>query len=171
MRFSRANSRNCSSSARKYSAREGKSKASVDKASTGGGIYSTVRPRIRPTSGDRYYADTRYVAGGTVSLILGRNVGATETALQTRTVTGLTVAPGDRLNVKVQTFGTSPTTFRAKVWKVGAAEPSAWTASVTDSTASLQGPGAVGLGAYLSSSATNAPVVASFDDLWAGPTP
>jgi PKD repeat protein len=136
----------------------------VDKSATGGGVYTTVRPRIRP-SGDRYYADTRLLANGTVSLILGRNVGAAETALQTRAVTGLTVAPGDRLNVRVQTFGTSPTTFRAKVWKVGSDEPTTWTASVTDSTASLQGAGAIGLGAYLSGSATNAPVVASFDNL------
>jgi hypothetical protein len=143
----------------------------MDKAATGGGSYATVRPRI-VASGDRYYVDTRWVAGGSVTLTLGKNVGATETALQTRTVSGLTVAAGDRLNVRVQAFGTSPTTFRAKVWKVGSAEPATWTTSVTDSSASLQAAGAVGLGTYLSGSATNAPVVASFDDFWAGqPTP
>src|SRR5690606_32116285 len=91
-----------------------------------------------------------------------------ETTLQTRTVTGLTVSSGDRLNVRVQATGTSPTTFRAKVWKVGTAEPSDWIASVTDSASSLQGAGAVGLGTYLSGSATNAPVTASFDNFWAG---
>ncbi len=142
----------------------------VDKAATGGGIYVTLRPRV-VASGDRYYADTRFVAGGSVSLILGRNVGSTETVLQSITVPGLTVVPTDRLQVKVQAFGTSPTTFRAKVWKVGASEPAGWTASVTDSTAALQAVGSIGVGTYLSGSATNAPVVASFDDLWAGPTP
>ena len=141
---------------------------SMDKAATGGGVYGTVRPRI-VSNGDRYFVDTRWVAGGTVILNLGRNVGSTETNLQSRTVTGLTVAPGEKLNVKAQAFGTSPTTFRAKVWKVGTAEPSAWTASVTDSSATLQAAGAIGLGTYLSGSATNAPVVASFDDFWAGP--
>ena len=40
---------------------------------------------------------------------------------------------------------------------------------MTDSTASLQAVGSIGVGTYLSGSATNAPVVASFDDLWVGP--
>jgi hypothetical protein len=140
---------------------------SADKAPTGGGIYTRVSPRIA-ANGDRYYADTHYVADGSVTVMLGRVVGGAETALQTQTVSGLTVAPGERLNVRVQTVGTSPTTFTAKVWKVGATEPAAWTASVTDSAASLQGAGSVGFGTYLSGSATNAPVLASFDDLWAG---
>ena len=85
-----------------------------------------------------------------------------------QTVSGLTVAAGDKLNVKVQATGTSPTTLRAKVWKVGTAEPAAWGASTTDTTAALQGAGSIGFEAYLSGSATNAPQVASFDDLWAG---
>ena len=38
-------------------------------------------------------------------------------------------------------------------------------------TAALQAVGSIGVGTYLSGSATNAPVIASFDDLWAGPTP
>ena len=41
--------------------------------------------------------------------------------------------------------------------------------SVTASTESLQNPGGIGLGAYLTGSATNAPIVASFDDLRAEP--
>ena len=142
----------------------------VDKAATGGGTFVTLRPRV-VASGDRYFMDTKFNAGGTVTIILGRNVGATETVLQSRAVTGLTVTPTDRLQVKVQAFGTSPTTFRAKVWKVGTPEPAAWTASVTDTTAGLQAVGSIGVGTYLSGSATNAPVIASFDDLWAGPTP
>jgi hypothetical protein len=88
--------------------------------------------------------------------------------LVSQTLTGLTVAPGDKLNVKVQANGTSPTTLRAKVWKVGSAEPAAWGATTTDSTAALQGAGGVGFEAYLSGSATNAPQVVSVDDLWAG---
>jgi hypothetical protein len=123
-------------------------------------------------NGDLYDVDVRWVAGGGVTLALERTVGTVETSLQTKTVPGLTVAAGDRLNVRMQTTGTSPTTLRAKVWKVGAVEPTDWTTSITDSSASLQGPGAVGLAAYLSGSATNAPVVASFDDFSAGrPTP
>ncbi|WP_245862295.1 PKD domain-containing protein [Georgenia soli] len=139
-----------------------------DKAATGGGTYLTVQPRLVST-GDRYYADVRMLSTGGVSLILGRNVGGTETALQTRTVTGLTVQPGQLVQVRAQASGTSPTTFRAKVWADGTPEPDAWTASVTDSTAALQVAGGVGLRTYLSASSTSAPVTGLFDDLSAGP--
>lgn len=139
---------------------------SLDKAASGGGTYLTVRPRVRTS--DWYFVDARYQSDGSVALRLGRHMGTTETILQTQTVTGLTVAAGDKLNFKVQATGTAPTTLRAKVWKVGAAEPTVWGASLTDTTSSLQGAGSIGLDAYLSGSATNAPQVASFDDLWAG---
>ncbi|MGI8627710.1 MAG: hypothetical protein ACR2J5_14265, partial [Geodermatophilaceae bacterium] len=55
----------------------------------------------------------------------------------------------------------------AKVWPAGTAEPS-WQLSRTDSTAALQGPGAVGIATYVSGSATNGPVGISFDNFWAG---
>ncbi len=141
----------------------------VDKAATGGGIYVTARPRM--TAGGSYRADARYLANGTVSLILARTAGGSDTTLLTQAVAGLTVVPGDRLNLKVQGFGSSPTTLRAKIWAVGTAEPTGWTGSVTDSTAALQAPGWIGLSTYLSGSATNAPVSTSFDDLWAGARP
>lgn len=139
---------------------------STDKAATGG-VYARVSPRIVP-SGDRYYADARFSADGSLTLILGRSAAGAEATLQAQTVSGLVMTPGERLNVKVQAVGTSPTTLKAKVWKVGATEPASWVASTTDSTASLQAAGAVGVRTYLSSSATNAPVTASFDDIWAG---
>ena len=80
-------------------------------------------------------------------------------------VPGLAYAAGDRLNVRLQTIGTSPTTLNLKVWKVGTPEPAAWQRTATDSTSALQGAGGIGLRAYLSSSATNAPVVVTIDDL------
>jgi len=140
----------------------------ADKPATGGGIYLTAQPRLL-ASGDRYYADVHLQSTGAVRLVLGRAIGTAETALQAVTVSGLSVNAGDMVNVRVQAVGTSPTTFRAKVWADGQAEPSGWTASVTDSTAALQVPGRIGLRTYLSGSATNAPVLGLFDDLWAGP--
>ena len=59
----------------------------------------------------------------------------------------------------------SGTTLSARVWKVGASEPGTWLLTTVDSTAALQGPGSIGLWVYLSGAATNAPVVAAFDDL------
>lgn len=146
---------------------EMRSTIGVDKPATGGGIYVRSSPRIA-AGGDRYYADTRYLADGSVTVTLGRSAGGAETSLLAQTVAGLAVVAGDRLNVRVQATGTSPTTLRAKVWKVGAAEPATWNSSVTDSTASLQGAGSIGFRAYLSGSAIDAPVDATFDDLWAG---
>jgi hypothetical protein len=141
----------------------------LDKAATGGGTYLTVRPR-QVTTSDYYFVDAHHQSTGAVRLILGRTAGGAETALRAVTVPGLSVSPGDQLRMRVQAVGTSPTTLQAKLWHVGDAEPASWTVSTTDSSTSLQAAGALGLRTYLSGSATNAPQVASFDDLWAGPT-
>ncbi len=55
--------------------------------------------------------------------------------------------------------------MRAKVWPASGTEPPDWLVSATDSTAGLQGPGAIALTSYLSSNATNAPAVARISDL------
>ncbi len=140
----------------------------LDKAVNGGGVHINANVR-RMANGDVYYSKAKYNADGTVQLLLGQIVGGVETVLQTK-ATGITVQPGDRLAVRVQAFGTAPTTLRAKLWKVGSTEPADWTASVSGTADSLQGAGTVGFKAYLSGSSTNAPILASFDHLWAGPT-
>ena len=93
----------------------------------------------------------------------------TATVLTTAS-TGLTVSAGDALHVRTEATGTSPTTVRAKVWKVGTAEPANWTSSTTSSTAGLQSAGHVGLGVYLGGSVTNVPFQTRFDNFWAGST-
>ena len=82
---------------------------------------------------------------------------------------GLTYNAGDVLNVALQVSGTSPTSLSAMVWKQGTTQPAAWQVNATDSTTTLQNNGAIGLMLYLSGSTTNAPVTASFSNLWAGP--
>lgn len=89
------------------------------------------------------------------------------TTLRATAVTGLTFAATDRLHVRVQAVGASPTTVRVKVWKVGTTEPAAWHVSVTDSVAGLQTAGAVGFSTYLSGSASPSSLVVSVDDLTA----
>jgi hypothetical protein len=116
-----------------------------------------------------YRAKVRMAAGGAVTLYLARTENAVETILTTTTVAGLTYNPGDKLRVRLQVTGTSPTTLQAKVWKDGTTEPAAWQGTVTDSTASLQAAGYVGLYSYLSASTTNGPVAYSYDQLWVGP--
>ena len=90
------------------------------------------------------------------------------TTVLTNVGTSLNVAAGDALHVRTEATGTSPTTLRVKVWKVGTAEPTAWTSTTTDSTAGLQAAGHIGIGVYLGGSATNVPFRTQFDNLWAG---
>jgi hypothetical protein len=74
------------------------------------------------------------------------------------------------LEVKLQVTGTSPTTLNSRVWLQGAAEPTTWQVSTTDSTAGLQLAGAVALLVYLSGSSTSVPETASFTAFTAGAT-
>lgn len=139
-----------------------------DKSPTGNGTTARVQPR-RLANGDGYFAAVRFVPNGTINLNLVRLVG-TQTKLANVIVPSQTHQPGDSFHVRVQVSGTSPTSIRAKVWEVGTPEPTGWHATGTDPTAALQQPGAVSVRAELGTTATNAPVVMSFDDLWAGPT-
>jgi PKD repeat protein len=128
-------------------------------APTGGGVYETLVVRRR--NGADYGARLVLSASGAVQVAIFRD----GTALKTVGVTGWTAPAGTRVRVRVQATGTSPTALRARVWRVGTTEPSAWTVTTNDSTAALQGPGAVGVRSYLSSSATAAPLVTTVDDL------
>jgi hypothetical protein len=84
--------------------------------------------------------------------------------IQEGVVSGLTHTPGTPLRIRATFTGTSPTTIRVKVWEAGEAEPSAFALSVTDNTASLQEPGAVGVSsANLESGVLS--VAVNFDDL------
>lgn len=136
----------------------------LDKPVTGSGLYVSTHGR-RVSGQGAYLAKTRITSTGTVSLELARTTSTgTEVNLQAAaTVSDLTYAVGDTLNVRTQTVGSSPTTLRAKVWKVGTPEPTTWQRSVTDTTAGLQTAGSVGVGPYLSSSSTNAPVTVRLD--------
>ena len=135
---------------------------SLDKAATGGGTYvSLVGRRVGTTD---YRGRIKVLATGQVQLQVGRG----DTMLQTVTVPGITYTPGSRLTMRLEVTGTSPTTIQAKVWPAGSTEPTAWQASTTDTTAALQAAGSVGFLVYLTGTSTNAPVVATYDDLWVG---
>ena len=71
---------------------------------------------------------------------------------------------GQVLHLRLQATGTGTTTLRGRLWVDGATEPATWNLTATDTTAALQNPGAVGLFTYLSGTATNVPVTASYDD-------
>ena len=118
-----------------------------------------------------YRGKVQFRSDGTVVVVLTKMVAGTETAVSSTVVLpGVTMAANDKLQVRVQAFGTSPTTLRLKAWKNGTTEPAAWTLNVTDNTSGLQSAGAAAFYLYLSSTATNAPAAFSVDDLWVGPS-
>ncbi|WP_024285418.1 PKD domain-containing protein [Cellulomonas sp. KRMCY2] len=127
--------------------------------------FLTVQGRRVGT--DAYAARLRLAADSSVQLHVTRGNG---TPVAGGVVTGLTFAAGDQLQVRLQVEGTSPTTVRAKVWKVGTTEPATWNATMTDNTiAALQTAGGLGLQSYTGGVTANPAVVFSYDNLWAGP--
>ena len=136
----------------------------LDKAPTGNGVHGMVFLRKNGTSD--YRVKVRLSPGST-AIQISKVVSNVETSLLTQNVAGLTYQAGDTLRLSFQIAGPAAgqATISAKVWKVGATEPAAWQATRSDNTATLQGAGSFGLQAYLGSSATNAPVVARFDNL------
>lgn len=136
--------------------------------STGGGFYFSALGRQIDNAND-YRAKFRVASNGVVSLWLTKTIAGVETVLSSTAVPGLSITAADQLSVRFQVAGTNPTTLKAKVWRTATTEPTAWTLTTTDATASLQVPGYVGVNSYLSSSATAVPVVYTYDDFWAGP--
>lgn len=141
---------------------------SLDASPTGGtlGVDQGVLVRRVAGSGD-YRARVRMVPDGTISLGLYRtDSGGGQTAIVPEaTVPGLTYTAGDDFKLRIEAFGTSPTTLRAKIWRAGATEPTLWNVSATDSTAALQAAGGIGFHSFLAGTVTNAPIKARFDDL------
>ena len=126
-----------------------------------GPVYLTVSGRAVGSAD--YGARVKVLATGAVQLHTERS----GTVLTGNTLPGLTLAAGDRLRVRVQVEGTSPTTVRARAWKVGSTEPTTWQYTATDSTAGLQTGGGVRLTTYASSTVTGGAIVARYDDLLA----
>ena len=142
----------------------------TDKAATGGGVYTSIVGRRVVGVGD-YRAKVRLLSTGAVSVTLSYVTSAgVETVIRSETtVPGLTYTAGTQLRVRLQVSGTSPTTVQARLWPVSGVEPSTWLVTATDTTAAMQVAGGLGVTTYLSGTATNAPIVESFDDLQAGP--
>jgi len=129
---------------------------------TRGGTY--LADSVRVGGGNEYRGRIRIMADGVVQISITKVEGATETTLGSSvTVAGLTYTAGTKLNLRTEAFGANPTTVRTKVWVAGSTEPATWQRTVTDSTAALQVPGAVGFYGYLSGSATAAVTVRADD--------
>ncbi|MDQ1572032.1 MAG: hypothetical protein QOF79_2706 [Actinomycetota bacterium] len=134
----------------------------------GNGYYAYVYARQKSATSS-YQTRVRMTPGGITRISLSKFDGSgTEVSLTTE-VSGPTLAVGTKLDVRVEATGISPTTLRVKVWLDSAAEPAAWTQTVTDSSAALQSAGRVGLEGYLSGATTNGPITATFSTFVANP--
>jgi PKD repeat protein len=129
----------------------------------GSGSFFSVLGRQVSSVGN-YRASVNVKPNGSVALSLLRVDGAGQATLAGPvTIGGLTVTAGATLDVRLVVSGTSPTTVMAKVWKDGTTEPATWQASGSDASAAMQAAGSVGLMYYVSSNATNTPVVGNVD--------
>lgn len=122
-------------------------------------LYATVSGRV-VGSGD-YGARVKVLAGGAVQLHTERS----GTVLTGGTLPGVTLTAGERLRVRTQVEGTSPTVVRVRAWEDGQTEPTAWQFTATDATPALQGAGGVRLMTYVSSTTTGGALTARWDDL------
>jgi PKD repeat protein len=134
---------------------------SLNKIGNGGGSYLGVIGRRVGTA--EYLGRVKVAATGAVFLQLTVLSGGAETLLG-QLATGNTLAAGQQWQLRVEVMGAAPTTLRAKTWPTGTEEPTPWGVTATDATIGLQSEGSVGLRSYLSRSATNAPVLARFDN-------
>ena len=117
-----------------------------------------------------YQGRVRFLADGTVGVALVKQAGTSDDVLIGKEVvlTGLTYTSGTVLNVRVVATGTGATQLAATVWAAGTTEPTTPTVTGTDTTATLQAAGSVGLTAYLSGSATSS-VDVRFSDITVTP--
>jgi len=134
----------------------------VDKRPVGGNNYIYLDARKTGTS--NYRARVTVAPNGTLTLALVRVASNVETTLNS-VATGLTYVAGTTMKVRLSLTGTNPTTLNAKIWPATSAEPASPTVTASDSTADRQAPGGIGLGSFLSGSATNAPITLSVDNL------
>jgi hypothetical protein len=105
------------------------------------GLFGSLVLRHQASGAD--YRVGLFLSGTGKAFIRGQT--STGTNVFADADTGLTFAARDTFVLRVQAQGASPTTIRAKVWKAGAAEPSAWTVTATDTTAALQTAGTLGI--------------------------
>jgi PKD repeat protein len=133
---------------------------SVNAAPTGNGVSLALL--ARHTSDGDYRLKLRLLPGGVVHLVLSRVTSGAETILKEVAVAGVVYSPGDTVSVQFSVVGTS---LAGKVWPSSGSEPASPQISMTDTTASLQNPGGIGVMSYLAGNSTVSPVVSSFGNL------
>ncbi|WP_422390174.1 hypothetical protein [Arthrobacter sp. N1] len=133
-----------------------KTEFSVSKVPNAGGFTLFVIGRKAGTAD--YRAKVFVSPSGAVALDLLKKVGNVETRYTGRAIGGISYRAGDRLNLRLEVKGNSPTTISGKLWKAGQPEPRAWQMTAKDRSSGLQGAGVAGIESYLSAATTNGPI-------------
>jgi PKD repeat protein len=141
---------------------------SVDKVPAGNTVFLDLLGR-RVTSSDDYRVSVRLTKAGQIGLTIIATKGGTASNASSTVLLPGTYTPGTPVHVRFALSGTASTTLRARMWLGSASEPSAWTATGTDSYAALQTAGSVAVSAYATTGVTNGPVRFSVQRLTATP--
>jgi PKD repeat protein len=134
----------------------------TDKVAAGNGTMASYL--LRQRSSGEYRANLVLRDGGQMYLVASRVVDGKETVIKSVEVKNVQYQADKALRVRATISSATKARIRMTVWTAGTKEPSAQL-STTDSTKALRRSGAVGVGGYQSSTATNTPVVLGFDDL------
>jgi len=138
---------------------------SVAANKTATGTHQFVYAVARRNGNNEYRAKMRFDTDGNVYVGASTVINNAETNIGNMVVVpGLSHPANAIIHLRAQVSGANPTTIRVRAWADGSAEPSTWNYTQTNSNASLQGAGLLGLRTYIASATTNAPVTFSFDD-------
>lgn len=140
---------------------------SLEKTAAGGAAAAGAV--VRQVGPAFYQGRIRFLTNGACQLQL--NEGSSTVLANLDPVPGLSCTAGQRIRLRVQATGTSPTTLRVKAWPVGTTEPAGWHLTATSTAAALQAGGVVGIEGYVSGATTNAPNSIRYDDFAANLLP
>lgn len=116
--------------------------------------------------GDYYYFRLKHDVSGNVFLVAQKIVSGSQTTLGTEVVVGTGYIAGAWYRVRFSTVVSGSTTYlRAKAWPDAGDEPALWQVETSDTTASLQPAGGVGIRAGAHSSYAPLNKFYYFDDL------
>ncbi|MHB8892473.1 MAG: RNase A-like domain-containing protein, partial [Candidatus Limnocylindrales bacterium] len=83
-------------------------------------------------------ANAYYLEASSSAVSLSRLTAGVVSSITSSTAVGGSPVFGDQMRMHVQVSGSSPTTIRARAWKVGTTEPSTWAIDTTEGTAANQ---------------------------------
>jgi hypothetical protein len=145
----------------------------TDKLAVGGSQAFGIIAHGSSDELNRYIISLTAQTNATMRINVAKLVAGAATTLSDVTVSGLTHVAATNYKLKVKLtqvlISVSPdvygTRIEAKAWLASGSEPGSYLVTVDDSTVTLLTAGYIGLRVALSGSATNAPVLVTFDDL------